>query len=276
MKIDIVTLTYNGLEENTIPFINSLYKYTDINDFNLIVVDNGSSDGTKDYLEKLCRQYKNVQVIFNEKNVGYSAGNNQGMELAEEELVGLFNNDILMTPDWIKPIFEIFEKEEDAGMVSPTMLIEKRTLSGIYCKRKNYLSYASFLRNSCIDEYAETYDVQFSCVILKREMISKVGMLDENFSPAFFEDDDYLYRVSVNGYKKYVSQRSYFFHACGKTSSIIATEIFERNLEYLKNKEYLAYKYNLLYNENERFKYDIKYTCFYWLKHIVKMILKKE
>ena len=94
MKLSIITLTYNKLEY-TKKFVTSLYKYT--KDFELIIVDNGSSDGTVEYLKSL-----GVKLILNEENHGFSRGNNQGLELAEGEYIGFLNNDILLYPNWFE------------------------------------------------------------------------------------------------------------------------------------------------------------------------------
>ena len=111
MKLSIITLTYNKLKY-TKKYIESLYKYT--RDFELIIVDNGSTDGTREYLQSL----DGVKLIFNEENVGFSKGNNQGLELAEGEYIGFLNNDILLFPDWFEECEKVFQ-QENAGFVGP-------------------------------------------------------------------------------------------------------------------------------------------------------------
>ena len=83
-KASIITLTYNQLERATKPYIESLYKNTDEKLFNLIIVDNGSTDGTVEYLKTLMKEKNNLHVIFNAENKGYSKGNNQGIKFALE------------------------------------------------------------------------------------------------------------------------------------------------------------------------------------------------
>ena len=103
-KLTIVTLTYNQLERATKPYIESLYKYTNIEDFDLILVDNNSTDGTVEYLKELQTKYNNVTLIFNDKNLGYDIGNNQGLKLIDttgdtkNKFIGLFNNDLFFIP----------------------------------------------------------------------------------------------------------------------------------------------------------------------------------
>ena len=90
MKLSIITLTYNKLKY-TKKYVESLFKYT--KDFELIIVDNGSTDGTREYLKSL----DNIKLILNDENVGFSKGNNQGLEIAEGEYIAFLNNDISLS-----------------------------------------------------------------------------------------------------------------------------------------------------------------------------------
>ncbi len=80
MKVNIVMLTYNNLDTATKPCLESLYANTKEQDFNLMVVDNGSSDGTQDYLKEFSSGKSNVELILNKKNRGYAGGNNDGIK----------------------------------------------------------------------------------------------------------------------------------------------------------------------------------------------------
>ena len=112
MKLSIITLTYNNLVY-TKKFIESLYKYT--KDFELIIVDNGSTDGTVEYLKTL----DGLKLILNKENQGFSKGNNQGIEIAQGEYIGFLNNDILLYPNWFEECEKVFETETNVAFVSP-------------------------------------------------------------------------------------------------------------------------------------------------------------
>ena len=103
-KTAIITLTYNKLEVATKPYLDSLYQYTDENEFDLIIVDNASSDGTIDYVKDFAKNHKNITIICNNENLGYSKGNNIGIKSVidkDYEYIALLNNDILFTPNWL-------------------------------------------------------------------------------------------------------------------------------------------------------------------------------
>lgn len=223
MKLSIITLTYNKLEY-TKAFIESLYKYT--KDFELIIVDNGSTDGTVEYLKTLT----NIKTIFNQENLGFSKGNNQGLEIATGEYIGFLNNDILLSPNWFEEIEKVFQ-DTNAGFVSP------RQINPYYDKanKRNYLKY--FSKQNYTKPYAKDFDeCVFSCVITKRSVIDSLGNFDENYSPAFFEDNDLKFRAINSGYDVLVANTCCFFHFGSVTSSGL-------NYKFTKNKEYFYSKY---------------------------------
>ncbi len=236
-KTAIITLTFNKLEEATKPFLNSLYEFTPENDFDLIIVDNGSKDGTKEFLQEFSSKYKNIKLIFNEENLGYSKGNNIGIKEAlkgDYGYIGLLNNDILFTPDWLKDTLNFFNKDEKIGLISPR--IQKKKEVSI----ENYLTkYKSFLAKYK-NNLRYTIEPLFCCVLAKKEVIEKIGLLDENFTPAFFEDNDYCFRTLYQGFRLAICNRTFVFHNHSTTSKSISNEIFERNKKYFFEKHPLG------------------------------------
>lgn len=222
MKLSIITLTYNKLEY-TKKFIESLYKYT--KDFELIIVDNGSTDGTVEYLKTI----PDIKLIENKENQGFSKGNNQGIEIAEGEFIGFLNNDILLYPNWFEEVERVFQSE-NAAFVSPKHV----NPSYDNTNEKDYINY--FKKQSFSKKYEKTFDeAVFSCVITKREVIDKIGTFDENYSPAFFEDNDFKIRAIQEGYGVFVVNSVCFFHFGSVTSKSFSAG-FEKNRKYYYSK----------------------------------------
>lgn len=226
MKLSIITLTLNKLEY-TKNFIESIKKYT--KDFELIIVDNGSTDGTVEYIKSM----PDIKLIQNTENKGFSAGNNQGIEIAQGEYIGFLNNDILLYPNWFEACKRVFENEK-AGFVSP------RHINPHY-DNTNPKKYIKYFQGFHYDKpYEKSFDeCVFSCVITKREVLNKIGVFDENFFPAFFEDNDLKYRAIEAGYGIYVTNEAGFFHF-GSVTSVKHSANMEKNRAYYYSKHPLA------------------------------------
>lgn len=227
-SISIITLTYNKLEEATRPFINYLFgKRTD---FELVVVDNGSTDGTVEFLKELEYRHDNVKVIYNSENLGFSKGCNQGIKAAKGDIIGLLNNDILFSSDWIKYVVEVFENEANAGFISPHC-IEAFCNSKRKFNRKVRKLPDKSLYYKCIDP-------SFSCVFAKKQLFDTIGLFDENFTPAYFEDNDITWRAIFAGFKNFKLSNVYFYHMGSVTGKSLPqlSELFERNKKYFFEK----------------------------------------
>ncbi len=263
MKISLVTLTYNQLETATKPFINSLYKYTSESDFELVIVDNNSTDGTCDFLKDLQSKRKNVRVIYNSENLGYSKGNNQGLKIVDESspYIGLFNNDLLFTPNWLDNVVAEIEKNPRIGLASARINKNKKVMSPDNYLEK-YKKYLSRFKNS----FDENLHTSFCCVVFRREVFDKIGFLDENFTPAFYEDDDYCFRSLYAGYLNgYINTAFIYHNHCSTSGSIEGrNKLLERNRKYFYSKHYLG-KY--IYEKTGRGKS--------WFRKIKDMIFKK-
>lgn len=236
MKLSIITLTYNNLKY-TKKFIESLYKYT--TNFELIIVDNGSTDGTVEYLKTL----KNIKLILNKENQGFSKGNNQGIAIAEGEYIGFLNNDILLSPHWFEECEKVFHKDSSTAFVSP------KEINPYYenTNEKKYLQF--FVRQEYTKDYEKDFDnCVFSCTITSRNIIRKIGTFDEKYSPAFFEDNEFKYRAIEQGFNVYVTNKSCFYHY-GSRTSYKFNENFENNRNlYYRNRLFAEY----LTNNGER------------------------
>lgn len=243
MKLSIITLTFNQLDY-TKQYIESLYKYT--KDFELIIVDNGSTDETVNYIKSL--EKDNIKLIINNENLGFSKGNNQGLEIAIGEYIGFLNNDILLYPNWFEECEKVFEKE-NVGFISP------RHINPHYdnTDNKNYISYFRNNFNYKI-EYEKTFDeCVFSCVLTKREVLNKIGSFDENYSPAFFEDNDLKYRAILANLGIFVSNSVCFYHY-GSITSKTHNQNFEKNRKYYYNK----YPFAEYLSANAKDKYELQ------------------
>ncbi len=248
MKSSIIILTYNQLDVATKPCIESLYKYTDVKDFELIVVDNNSNDGTQEYLKELKSNYDNVKIILNEENKGFPAGNNQGIKVADGEFIVLLNNDTLLTPNWLNSLIKKFDIDERAGLVGPI----SNSVGNEQCvylenlAEYNYLNITEEYVKKHKNTYFETKLLGFFCVAIKKEVIEKIGYLEEAFTTGTYEDNDFCLRAQKNGYKLLIAEDSFVYHKGSISFKTLPSSEFNELVN--KNKEIFYSKHNIQFS----------------------------
>ena len=203
-------------------------------DFEVIIVDNGSTpvfkfpDGFSYYAIG-----PTDKIIRNEKNLGFPVAVNQGIKAATGEVIIILNNDTIVTPHWL----ELFEQHlKTFDMVGPV----SNNVSGpqkipFELKGLNP-TVESFALDNSILKHGQNYPwhrLVFFCVAIKREVIDKVGLLDEQFSPGNFEDDDYCLRAIEAGFKLGIAEDVFIYHICSathKSENIAYKQLLKTNL----------------------------------------------
>ena len=207
MSCDIVIPVWNK-KELTERCINSIVQHTTY-PYRVVAVDNGSEEPTKAYLKGL-RERKDFQfqLIRNEKNLGNTAAGNQGMRASNSKYVLILDNDTVVTDGWLSELVRIAESDPKIGIASPTS-----NSFGAYKKKgQTHNEYAAELLSPKGGKYIETTAAGGFAFMIKREVIEKIGMWDERFSPGYFEDTEYSLRAIKNGYICAIAEGSYIFH----------------------------------------------------------------
>lgn len=242
MRASIIILTFNQLEEGTRPCIESLYKYTDPNDFELICVDNDSHDGTPDFLKELEKKYNNVKIVLNDTNRGFAGGNNDGMRLATGDVLILLNNDTLLTPNWLRTLLSPMISDGSIGLIGPitNSAGNEQMVSIPDLNEANYVELAGKYVQRHAGYSFETQKLGFYCVAMTMNVFRTVGFLDEKFGIGMFEDDDYCVRVRKEGYRLVVNEGCFVFHKGSLSFKKIVDKefqsLFARNREYFVTK----------------------------------------
>ncbi len=239
-KVSIIVVTYNNVEL-TQKCIDSILQKTAYPNYEIIIVDNKSTDNTKEYLKELIKKYDNIKIILNDENTGFARGNNIGIQKADGEFIVLLNNDTVVTRGWITGLIK--HLSDEIGMVGPiTNSIGNEAMINV-----DYLDIAD------MDLFALKYTTQnfgkinkeipvlaMFCVALRRSTIEEVGMLDESYGVGMFEDDDYSYAIRSKGYKIACAE-DVFIHHFGRASfkkldDKVYKNIFETNKSIFENK----------------------------------------
>ncbi|HMA62445.1 MAG TPA: glycosyltransferase [bacterium] len=216
--VSIVILTWNALEYTKKCF-NSIHKNTSV-PYEIIFVDNNSSDGTQEYLKKAKSSKSNIKIILNEKNNGFAAGNNQGMQKSEGEYIVLLNNDVLVSRGWLQRMVRCARTHSDIGLVGPltnrisgTQMISKVP----YKEPQNFQQFAQKIAKQQAYKYTPRRRIAGFAMLIKRKIYEEIGDLDENFGTGNYEDDDFCVRVTNAGYKIYVAEDTFIHHFGSRT-----------------------------------------------------------
>jgi len=241
--ISIIILTYNNCQETTIPCIESVLKQATTNLVEIIVVDNQSTDETREVIKEYQRENsKLIKVILNNKNYGYAEGNNIGIRQSIGDVVILLNNDTVVTPDWTTTLLCLFEQDDSIGLVGPisNSVGNEQMIACPGMTIDNFLPMAKEYTDQRSGNYFFTLNLGFFCVAVSRNVIDTVGLLDASYGLGMFEDTDYCARVTSAGYKLAVAEDSFVFHSgsfsFNKLSSSHYRNLFEKNLQLFISK----------------------------------------
>lgn len=206
----IIILTYNNLDYTKL-CVDSIRKYNGSENCEIIIVDNASNDGTAQWL----KQQNDIKYILNSENKGFPAGCNQGIEIAEKDNdIFLLNNDTVIMPNSIFNLrMGLYSDSEigATGAVSNSVSYYQQ-INEQYNDFNGYMKFA--LRNNITNslKYEERVKLVGFAMFIKRNVLDKVGMLDERFTPGNFEDDDLSLRIIREGYKLLLCKDSYVHH----------------------------------------------------------------
>lgn len=208
-KTSIVILTLNKLEYTKL-CIESVRKYTTNLNYEIIVVDNKSTDGTVEWL----KNQKDIKVIYNSSNMGFPIGCNQGISIATGENILLLNNDTVVTKNWLKNLLICLHSSKYIGAVCPVTNSASyySTIPVNYKSLEEMQEFASNYNISDRNKWEERLKLIGFSMLIKREAINKIGLLDECFTPGNFEDDDFSIRLSKAGYRLMLCKDTFIHH----------------------------------------------------------------
>lgn len=205
--VSIIILNWNGLDF-TRQCIQSLKKNT-IQPYEVIVVDNGSKKKEVEELKKMKASGKIDKLILNEKNRGFSGGNNQGIEAAGGDYYILLNNDTTVSKNWLSKLVKAADKDPKIGIVGPDIRLdyEPDTVFG-----GGYIDDAGIARFSYRNVEGDEEQVGGAALFFKKSLKEKIGGLDEGFNPIYFEETDFCARAKKAGFRVVFSPDSKIVH----------------------------------------------------------------
>jgi GT2 family glycosyltransferase/Flp pilus assembly protein TadD len=190
--------------------------------YELILVDNGSTDATPAYLEEVARYPgpARVIVIRNQENQGFAKGCNQALAAAKGQYLVLLNNDTVVTPGWLDRLIAWSLHEwPKIGLVGPVTNYAPppQLVEPAYTTLEELDPFAARRRREFAGQAIRVGRLTGFCLLLRREVLERLGKLDEQFGLGFFEDDDLCLRARQAGIELLVALDTYIHHFGSQT-----------------------------------------------------------
>ncbi|GEM_PF-5619491 len=216
--VSIIILTFNALKYTKLT-IRSILQHTEY-PYELIIVDNASADGTRKYLRELEKEYDHISVIFNKKNKGFAAGNNQGAKKARGDYLFFLNNDVLVGEGWLSGMVRALEKDPAIGMVGPLT----NRISGYqmvkkvpYKNDREFFEFAKTFRRKFAGNITPRRRIAGFAVLIRKELYWQVEGFDTDYGTGNYEDDDLCLKVRQKGYAIMVDEGTFIHHYGSQT-----------------------------------------------------------
>lgn len=170
--------------------------------FELIVVDNGSSDGSREYLDELSARDARVRLLANEENLGFPAACNLGLAAAQGDRLVLLNSDTMVAPGWLGQLVSRLDADR-AALVGPVTnrIGNEAEVATEYETYGGFLREAGARRDRRRGEAFELSTLTMFCLAMSRDAWQAIGPLDESFGVGTLEDDDYSMRARKSGFR---------------------------------------------------------------------------
>lgn len=238
-RVSIIIPTWNG-RHHLDSCLSSLRNQT-FTDFETILVDNNSSDGSQEYVKAA---YPEVRLLELEENKGFTGGCNAGLEVSLGEYIVLLNNDTETEASWLSVLVEAFDQNPEAGILATRIMLYDRR-DRFHSAGDSY-SIDGIPENRGVwqddlgqfDEEEEVFSACGAAAAYRRSMIEEIGFLDDDF---YFscEDVDMGWRAHLAGWKVVYLPRAVVYHKLKATGGSVTGSYYDgRNFLYLIWKNY--------------------------------------
>lgn len=243
-SVTIVVLNWNGralLERCLPPLLQQEYPKYDV-----ILVDNASQDDSVAYTQT---RFPQIQIVQNEENWGFAKGNNSGIQKATGDVVVLLNTDVIVQPSWLTTLIQPMIDDSKIGVTGCLLLFpDGHTIQHAGGFLEYPLAYSGHYHYKETDtgQITGIRDVTYvtaAVFAIRRETLTVVGLLDEGFSPFYFEEVDYCYRAKEAGFRIVLAADAVAIHlesASMKKVSALQKRAFHQNRLRFVLKHYSA------------------------------------
>ena len=242
--VSIIIVNYNGrnLVANC---IESILK-NNYSNYEIIVVDNASSDGTISFLRsKFSNHLKFIKIQRLEKNFGPARARNEGVNIANGKYIGFLDNDTEVDSNWIIEAIKEFESDEKIGIIQCKLLLLKQQkkidYAGEYIGQNGFLIHRAEFHEIDIGQYNQNVEIlaaKSAGMFIRKDAFEKIGGFDEDYF-IFVEETDLGWRSWLMGYKSIFCFSSVVYHLFSTTKDIIDKNTNNHLVRFHGTKNYI-------------------------------------
>jgi GT2 family glycosyltransferase len=212
--VSVVVLNFNG-KKLLGKCLDSVLK-SDYPNFEVVFVDNASTDGSVEFVRSNFGQYSNLRIMRNDGNFGFAEGNNIGARVARGKYVAFLNNDTEVDPEWLKELAKVMESDGTIGAAqSKLLLFDRKTIDSagdfINSYGKGWMRGHGEEDEGQYGRTDEIFSARGAAMIIRKQILREVGYFDSTFFMVF-EDVDLCWKVRLNGYKVLFVPKSIVYH----------------------------------------------------------------
>ncbi|MGJ5633808.1 glycosyltransferase family 2 protein [Nostoc sp. CALU 1950] len=245
ISVSVILVNYNG-KEILLDCLNSIQKFIDIPNYEIILVDNASSDGS---VELVAVNYPHIRLVKQIENRGFGAGNNVGAKFATGEFLFLLNTDTVLINNILPHLIQLMQADPQVGIIGPKLLNPDGSLQisvspalgikGEYEARQMHQAYQNISQQNLIEQkFQEIQEVDIvvgAAFFIRSSLFNDLGGFDENFF-MYFEESDLCQRAQYRGYKIIYTPDVSLIHLKGysiqKAANIMAIEYRRSQIYY--------------------------------------------
>lgn len=234
MKFSVIIVSWN-VRQDIINCLGSIYDYQSSRPFEVIIIDNASSDGST---QEIREKFPSVTCVSNNKNYGFAMANNQGIKLAKGEYLLFLNPDTIVHPGALDYLIDFMDDNKDVGACGPKLLNEDGSTQrstrefpsyrgALY--RFTFLKYFKIFKNSYRSWLMKDFDhksqedvdqLMGAALLVRKSIIDKIDGFDENFF-MYYEEVDLCYRIKQYGWRIVFLPQACIAHLGGRSSQQI-------------------------------------------------------
>ena len=244
-ELSIIIVSFND-KSHLEACLSSVEENAQEMDFEIIIVDNNSSDGSQEFIRQ---NYPQIKLITNDDNAGFAIALNRGLRESRGEFFLFLNTDTVICPNALSLLLEELKNNPRIGAIGPALLKGEDAYQVSFGRKVSFVSeiFQKFflnpfyrLRLKSIQKRKEVGWLSAACFMTRREVVEDAGLFDENFF-LYFEDIDLCYRIRLRGWSLLFFPQAKVFHK-GATST--GQDKVRSRFEYRRSQLYFYQKHN--------------------------------